>query len=110
MRTPEIREGEQIFQRYFSGNYHVVSVDLRLRAIPETIKTELKRKRVYFAEELSQLYPEVTNGITYLENEIHECAWLHFAVNVLKIDYPVGTVEAYQGLLKSCGLSYYFKR
>ena len=109
MRTSEVKEGEQIFHRYFSGQYDVVFTGMMLRAIPETIKAELKREKVYFAEELSQIFLEATRGITYLEDELIECAWLHFAVNVLKINYPVGTVEAYQGLLKSCGLSYYLR-
>ncbi len=109
MWTSVIREGENLRDINYSNDIYFYRSKTALRTYCETIKNQLKQGGAFFAEEISQSFPEVTDGISYMENETIECAWIDFAIKVLNLQYPPEVAKAYQELIKHCGLSYHLR-
>ena len=105
----EIREGEILRDNTYYRDILYDRTKTALHTYSQTIKSQLKQAGTYFAEEISQTFPEVTDGISYMENETIECAWIDFAIKVLNIQYPPEGVKALQGLIKNCGMSFHLR-
>lgn len=88
-----------------SNNDYVWTLDQKIRSFAHEIESKLKWRSATYFDELIISFPEVSNGINYLDGEFIECAWLDFAVNVLQLEYPLEVVKAFHNLIKNCGLT-----
>lgn len=108
LRTPVGKAAYEQKKNFPSGIYEV-SLDKSIRYFVEAIEQQLKKDKIDFSEEIRIIYPEVGNGINYCNQEAQECAWLEFAVEVLKANYPLDAVDAFLGLIRHCGLTLQFR-
>lgn len=98
-RVADLTENHSSLSHYIWTKYE------EIRSLVNAIETKLAWRSATYYDELILSFPEVSSGITYLEGEFIQCAWLEFAVNVLQWKYPSEAVKAYHGLIETCGLT-----
>lgn len=108
LRTPACKAAYDQQNNFPTGIYGE-TCENQIRYFSQVIRKQLKKEKLYFSEEISGIYSEVDNGIDYRNGEAQECAWLEFAVEVLKANYPLDAVDAFLGLIRHCGLTLQFR-